>query len=309
MASAAAPAGAAPRYLRADAWQLDLFLVSFAADALRGAIDKVAGARAAGAASAEADAVAGAAVLGVPALLGLQTAGQRATGLTYAGRHRARRAVVVFAALAAQYAVARLAAAVRGWRGDPATRDAGRAAAALVNAAAAAVHAAKLLSALTFIVRGDYASLTDRVAGLRLVPAGPGGDGSPGRPQLFAVLALQVALSAAGDLVRAVRDAADWGDMAAWASRAATRTARRTARVVAGWGRALRGSTGGGGGGGDATVAGTPCAHCEADHAVMPLRANCGHTFCYFCLHGALLVHKSYECDECGAAVSAATQV
>ncbi len=92
--------------------------------------------------------------------------------------------------------------------------------------------------------------------------------------------------------------------MAAWARRAATRTARRTTRAVAGWGRAL-----GGGRGGDAAVAGgTPCVHCEANHAVMPLRANCGHTFCYFCLHGALLVHKSYECDECGAAVTAAAQ-
>ena len=46
------------------------------------------------------------------------------------------------------------------------------------------------------------------------------------------------------------------------------------------------------------------CTYCDAPAAHLPTTALCGHTFCYVCLHSALLTEPEYECPECRTEVA-----
>ncbi|RYG54097.1 hypothetical protein EON66_07615 [archaeon] len=51
----------------------------------------------------------------------------------------------------------------------------------------------------------------------------------------------------------------------------------------------------------------SPCTACRLEDAVNPCRTNCGHTYCYVCLHAALIHDPEFECVVCAEPVSSVT--
>ena len=53
-------------------------------------------------------------------------------------------------------------------------------------------------------------------------------------------------------------------------------------------------------GGGENHQEGIRCCYCESKQSTMPYKTNCGHVYCYYCLHALCEKDKKRSCIKCG---------
>lgn len=345
-----------PRSVQADAVYLDTVLASSIEHGISTAIRCVATDATISKWQPTASLIANAAVFGLAALIGRPTPGQSVASITtsMAGQQgmqhgvsafNTRRVVATAAMLLAQFGLAEMHRHRRqgGWEELPPS-DVRYYSSILLDSLSAALSCAKLASAIMFLRRGDYGSLWERLGGLTVAFSQPlhhprqSGTAATPRPQLFNIIALQVVIHCASELISSLRNAADWHRLYEVLGRIGNRVTRRVlvwlrilmwlvrARVLAVV-IALRNASRRAIGlqpllatmssqslgvileqqeGRPKSPSSQPCALCGALSPVSPLRASCGHTYCYFCLHGGVLTHQDYECNRCGQVVTGA---
>ncbi|KAG5185674.1 hypothetical protein JKP88DRAFT_262634 [Tribonema minus] len=153
-----------------------------------------------------------------------------------------------------------------------------------------AYRVAWLLNCLAFLRGARYPTPLDRALRLRMVAAAAAATAAP-RPINYAFLSRRLLWEHAAAAAAAAAPAARALRLPARAAAAARRLG-----VRAGGGRGGAGAGGGEGG----------CVECGALRARQPYVADCGHTFCYYCVRVGCEDDAEYGCPACGARFAAA---